>query len=118
MSISDYTTQDQVELQKSVAEMVTVLKKHRDQLPVGDYFIQEALDIPYRWTGSEIYIYAHVSILVMAELLQECELKLEEYDDADTVEMLVSVESAALTVLTNLVGALNKARAVRETSND
>lgn len=108
MSISDYGIQDQIDLQNAVFDLRAVLKTYRDRLPVGDILLGENLGIQDRWTGSELYIYGCAGVYTVAELMYECELKLAEYDGADTVRALEYTSAAARKVLTNMVDALNK----------
>lgn len=108
MSISDYSIQDQIDLQNVVFDLWALLKTYRDRLPVSDSLIQECLDTPHRWTGSEIYLYAHEAIATIASLMRECERNLREYDDADTVRALEYTSAGARKVLANMVAALNK----------
>ena len=108
MSISDYSIQDQIDLQDAVFDLQAVLKTYRDRLPVHDYLIPECLDIQHRWTGSEIYLYGHEAIATIASLMRECERNLREYDDTDTVRALEYTSASARKLLTNMVAALNK----------
>ena len=108
MSISDYSIQDQIDLQDAVFDLQAVLKTHRDRLPVGDILLGENLEIQHRWTGSELYLYGGAGVYTVAELMYECELKLAEYDDADTVRALERTSASARKLLTNMLAALNK----------